>query len=378
METETQITTKSDQLISIAEKFGVSPAKVELLAATFSPFYFRAVQLMSESAKLNVTDATQLREMKKCDEYRKDLKRVRTECENARKAAKADILSEGRAVDAVAAKIWDGIEAEEARLEEAANFAKRAQEKREAELSAARTEALAPYGINPTDYKLGTMDAAAFAVLLDGSRLAHEKRIADAKAESDRLAAVEAARIAEDKRIREENARLAAENAKREAELQAEREAAAKAKHEADEQARKAREEADEAARVAAAKAKAEREAVEAKARAEKDAADKLAREARAKADAEIQAERERVAKLEAAAAKAKAEADAKELAEKKAAESAARAPDKDKILAYAKSIRSLAVPSVNTEAAFTITHAISDQAAKFADWIEKQAATLS
>jgi hypothetical protein len=79
--------------------------------------------------------------------------------------------------------------------------------------------------------------------------------------------------------------------------------------------------------------------------------------------------ERELAAKKAAEEAKAKAEAEA--------IKKAAQAPDKEKLLLIAESVRSIKMPSVSTDEAKLILADISTKRDNFAKWIENQIATI-
>jgi DsbC/DsbD-like thiol-disulfide interchange protein len=79
--------------------------------------------------------------------------------------------------------------------------------------------------------------------------------------------------------------------------------------------------------------------------------------------------ERELAAKKAAEEAKAKAEAEV--------IKKAAQAPDKEKLLLIAESVRSIKMPSVSTDEAKLILADISTKRDNFAKWIENQIATI-
>lgn len=173
-------------------------------------------------------------------------------------------------------------------------------------------------------------------------------------------------RIAAAKAAEEERERVRIENERLKAEAAA-REAEMKAERE-----RVAKERAE-----SEAKAAAERRALEEAARKEREAAEAKAKAeaaARAKAEAEARALREanerREAEAKAAAEKAERERIA---AEKKAA----RAPDKAKLLSFAGTVRALSVPDASTEDGKRVAADIKAKAESFAKWIEQQASTL-
>ena len=343
----TQIETTS-RLSTIMRGSDLAPESMQQLEALFHPLMERADALVASSAGIVVTDATQVSEMKKARSARLALKETRVSIENARKMMKADALSRGRLIDAIAKALTAPIEPEEARLEDCEKFAERAEAARQESLRVARTEALAPYGIDASIFPLGTMKEDAFGQLLDGTRLAFEARIEAARKAEAEEAARKEAEIAERARIKAENDRLRAEAEAREAAAKVEREKAARERAEIE------------------AKARKEREAAEAAARAEKAKADEALRrerEAREAAEAKVKAE---------VAAKAKAEADAA-----KAAKKAAAAPDAEKLRLLADQFRKIVMPrmaSVEGEAAVVRILAWRD---KLAGLIENEAGAL-
>ena len=200
------------------------------------------------------------------------------------------------------------------------------------------------------------------AARIERERIAKEKADAEAKAESDRRAAEEAARVEWSRRTAIHNARAAIIRpyltlvpcsleyadmtderfnevlADRKAQFE-ERARLAKEAEEKEAAAAEERRKAKEAADLAAEQARKEREEIERKAKEASDAAALVAkreREAREKAEAELRAANE-----------AKA---AKEKADIEAAERAVAAPDKEKLLAFAETIRGIFLPEMATE----------------------------
>jgi hypothetical protein len=302
-------------LAKIIESGAISAGLGKELLQTFAPLAQKADKLARDAAAITVTDATQVSAMREARKQRLALREVRCDAENRRKEHKADFLKAGKIIDNMAAHVASLCESEEARLEECEKFAERAEAAARAKLAEERTALLLPLGVDVRAYDLGGMKAEAFDQLLEGAKLAKEKREREA----------EEARVAEEKRKAEEAAereRMRVENERLRAEKQAAEAAAAEAR-------RKAEAERAEAERVA----KAERDALEAKAAKErKAAADKLAA-----ANAEA-------ARLKAeAAAREKAEAAARAEADRKA-RAAAAAPDAEKLRMFAGHL-SLTIP---------------------------------
>lgn len=332
------------------------------LMNTFAPMSKAAHELIKQSE--GITDAKIARAC------RLKLRGVRIEVENARKAAKEDSLRTGKAIDGMANILKFLIEPVEERLDAVERAGEIAAAKRREELQAQRAAQLAPFGIDPSFYQLGTMPEETWVQLLDNSRIAFEAKIAAAKAAEEARIKSENDRLKEEARIREENAKLKAEADRREAQLKAEREAAAKAAHEAAEKAAAEKAEIERKARAereaAEAKARKEREEIEAKAAAERLAAEKKAaaeREAREKLEA---AERARIAEEKR---KAEAEAAAKLKAE--------QAPDREKVLALADSFYKIELPALSTNAGKIILKKIQQKIAILAEEIRQQAESL-
>lgn len=316
----TTTTAQPDALSKIIKDNGLTTEKAGAIIAALAPLVEQAGALCERAGTITVTDATQVSEMREARELRLKLVKVRTSAERERVALKADALATGKAVDACARWIRDRVEPVESKLQEAEEFAERAEAKRKADLASERGPKLRAFGVDPSMYPLGEMKPAEWDRTLEGARLAFEaERERARKAEADRLAQVEAERV-ERERINAENTRLREEAQKREAAIAEER--------------RKAKAEAD----AAAEKARKEREAIEEAARKERLRLQAIADTERQKREAAERAERER-----AAAEKKRQEAEAK------AAKRAAAAPDADKLRAYAKAIEDVPTPKMAT-----------------------------
>lgn len=334
----TETAAAPDSLVKATEATGLPPARKTDLISAFGPAFCAARDIIEKSSAIVVTDATQLTEMQAAREARLKLQKVRTGADKLRVSLKAEYLATGKGIDNVAKAVMEACEAEEARLEACEKFAERAEAKRKAELKAARSEALSPFVPDTTIYPLGDMTEAAWAQLLEGSRAAHEARLAAAKkAEDDRIAA-ETARQAELAKAKAENERL-----------RQQAEAEAKAQRERD--------------RIAAE----ERAKLEAAAAAERAKAAEIERKARAEREAAEAKEHARV------------EAEAKAAAEKAAAErAAAAAPDADKLRAFAAAIRAVQMPELATPAGRTLADKIAASRVEFAAKVDAAATTLA
>lgn len=369
---------EASELATIIRENQIAPTEAQSLVDAFQPSFMEAKKLVDEAARIIVTDATQVTEIRASGKLRKQLKDVRTDANDIRKQLKEDSLRKGNAIQGMYNVLLLLIEPAETRLAEQEKFAERKEAERKAALKKSREDLLAPFGIDTSFYSLAEMPEPTFAQLFDSSRLSHEARIAaQIKAESDRIAA-EAARIAEEKRIREENERLRQEQEAKARELEAERR---KAEHE-----RLAAEARERAIRAESEqKALAERQAVEAREKAAKAKADKERREVEAKArqerekiEAQAKVDREAREKLERDAEARRQQEAADIAAAAEAKRLAAAAPDHDKLVAFAATVLALEVPAVSTSEAKIIANEIAAKVKAMATWIKAQAAKLS
>ncbi len=323
------------QLEAVEKSAGLAEDRALALRGEFAPFYNRIVE-WREKAEL-VTKPEDETHQKIAREVRLGLRKVRCEVENTRKALKADSLARGKAIDGFANVLKYLCEPVEEKLLAVEQYAERQEAARIAALVQERIAALAAVEADPTAYNLGQMDDETFALVLAAAKKRQAERVeAERKAESDRIAQ-EKADADERERVRAENERLKKEAAEREAE-------AAKERARVDAERRKERE-------AAATKARE----LEAKAKAERDAREKVEREvaaAKAKEAARVKAEVE---------AKAKAE----------------RAPDKEKILAYADSLMSVLPTQCRNHDAAKIMNSVLRRTGEHVDWIKQQAEAL-
>lgn len=324
------------------------------------------------------------------------IRAVRCEAENTRKELVAGLNKELGTINEKARGFREECEATEATLREIEEAAERQAARVKIELAAARGEMLAKLGINGAAYPLGGMSQDDFEALHDGLKAAHEeKEKRRLEAEHARLLAEKAA-ADERERIRVENERLRAEAAEKEAALKAEREEADRQRKAAEEAARKEREAMAAAAKALQEKREAsfkaemdaqarqrkaeiaaalkKQEAAEAKLRAEKEESDRMALAQKEALEAKAFEERKAREAIEAdVRTKAAAEeANRRQEAEERAA--AAKAPDREKLLAFAQQIRALEFPKMATEDGAKVLSTIETKCAEFAGWIEKRA----
>ena len=287
----TTLVEQNNRLAIAIDESGLAPEARAKLVAAYKPLWESAVAEADKAASIQVTDATQLTEMKAARAARLALKDIRVETDKTRKGLKENVLRWQQAIDGAAKVIREFCEPIEARLEGMEKFAERAEAARRAELRASRGEVVALLGGDPAVYPLEDMSGVQFAELRETLTIARDRRADQERREHAEREAAEKARQEEAERMRAENARLKAER---------------------DEQARKLREEQERAR-------KAEAEAIAAKEKAEREAAERAAAERR-----EQQAQ---------AKARRKAEA----------------APDAEKIRAVAKALEAIQMPTCRT-----------------------------
>lgn len=219
----------------------------------------------------------------------------------------------------------DKIEAERKAEEE------RKEAERKAELYRTRKDQLIPFwNLLKEDHKscdFGELPQESFDIMLREVKVAKENY--DKKQEEDRI----------------ERLRLQKENEEKEKQLTKERAEADKKRKELEEKARKEREEA-------AAKLKAEQEA-------------------KAKLEAQIKAKQEAEKKAQEAALKAQKEAEERAL---EAQRKAQLAPDKDKLIEFAATIKALTTPKVESMAAETLLEQTRSALARISDQLLLQA----
>jgi hypothetical protein len=322
-----------NQLTVIIEENGLEANTASAIKEAFLGFFEQAKEWKAKAEQIVVNDATQVTEMKKAREGRLAIRKIRIEADKRRKELKEESLRYGKAVQGVYNLIEYLIVPIEEHLEKQENFAVIAEANRKEALHNERVAALQPYNVEYTAYDLRNMSEDAFKQLLDGSRLAHENKLAEAaRLEAEKIAAQKA----EQERIeaqRLENERLKKEAEEREKVLAEERKKAEAEKKAIEEKARLEREETERLAKVEAAK---QAEAL------------RIEREEREKVEAELKAKQQAEADHKAAEEKAR-------LTEQKAAKKAAAAPDKDKIAAIVMQLERLVYPEVKTDEAMQI-----------------------
>lgn len=375
----------TNELAVIANESGLQPNKIEALLSGFGESYHMAKQIAAEAGKIVVTDETQTELMAKARKERLVLKNVRVSVESTRKSLKEQSLREGKAIDGMANIIKALIAPVEQHLEKQEKFAEVKAAERKAKLLAERTAELSAFVDNVAVYDLENItDAAYDAVLAKAKQDKKDAEEAAKRAEAERIAK-EKAEAEERERQRKENERLKAEAEVREAKAAKERAAAAK-KLEVERKKREAIE-------------RKQREELEAKAKEERrintivadfavpaiikstDQAKTIGATLKSKYAAlsvEDQGNPEvKSAFLGATDYLRKSIDELEAEAKAKAEHEAATAPDKEKMLAFAKELREMKAPSVSSDKAKAFLKGALVHLAAIANAIEDDAERL-
>lgn len=374
----TEPTPTAEIAIVVPEREQLPASLLSNIEAGFKSAFEQAEKWRVQALAIRVTSADQKTEMKLARTIRLTLKEIRVSAEKTRKALKEDALRMGKAIDGVNNLLLAAIVPLEKHLEEQEQYGERLAEAERQRVKAEREAALAPYLTEGQPLPaVEAFNDSQWTQYLADAKLLHEAKIEQSrKAEAERIAAEQAA-AAERERLRIENERLVKEAAERELAAKAEREAAEKERRITEAFARSQREaleikHAEEAA-AAAEVARKEREAALARQRIADEAAAKERARIQAIAD-ENRRERER---LESEAAAKNAAEAARLKAELAAQAKASRAPDKQKALTFAATVRTLKAPTATTDEGKAVMAEITAKIEGFASWIEKQAANL-
>lgn len=298
----------------------IAPTMGEQLVATYTPFFNAAAALIEQAMKIQVTDPTQVTEMKQARAVRLSLAKVRCEAEKKRAEMKEGFTRAGNAIQFGYNLLRDQVHPVEKVLYEFETLPERLEAERQKKLGAERGVIARRLGINQSEADLGKMPAEHWCMMVAGAKQAeaerHAKAMQEAEEAAEREEAALQARIAEQKRLAEERKRLMEQ------------------KRLADE----ALYEAEKRRQAELAEEKKKADAALSEERKKREAAEKLAAEALRQQE---QAEAARRETEKAAALKAEAE--------RQAAAQLAAAPDKEKLLAFCKNIESLRWPQPET-----------------------------
>ena len=351
----TNVTEKMEVAKINPSEFGIEESKANVILTAFEPLQERMAELEPEYLAVIAMPLTDvMAEIKAADLLKKYVK-VRTGRNAIHKQEKDFFLNAGRFVDRIKNDANAETEKREAKLDAIKNHFINLEKERVNAIAVSRNELLKPYEFDGSALNLGSMDDNVWISFLSGTKLAYEAKKAEEKRMADEAAAKAIADKLEQERIAAENVKLKAEAEAKEKALELER---AKAKKEAD---------LKEALRLVEQK-KADM-LLEAQ-RKESEAKLKKEREAKEKVEAELK-ERQFADEKLAAANKAIAEAEAKARAK------ALNAPEKTKLVALSKTIRSIELPIVKTEDAKLIIQQVEGLIRKLCVFIDEKSETL-
>jgi len=327
------------------------------------------LEALKETADtLVVTDVSHVEEIKLARTTRITFKNIRCAVEARRKELGDSLVKATQNLNRDARALKEFCELREQRLLEMELFAERKEQERIAEITKERQEAVAHYDGQIFGVDFGVMSEEDFDKYLSTCEAAQNFRLAEESRVAAEKAAKEKAEAEERERVRVENERLKEEAAERDALLAKEREERMLADKKAYEE--------KVALQIAADKERADAEAILAKERAEAAAREKEAKDASDKEKARLEAI---AAHAEAQRLELEAEAERKRIAaEEEAAKvalaekRAAAAPDKEKLLQFAASVRNFQQPICKTDEGKKVAEEVAQKTLNFANWIEK------
>ena len=254
----------SDQLIitEAPELNGVEKSKADQIKETFEPMVAMLKEfedtyngVIEDSKKGIDNEITQ-----RAKRLRLDIAKVRIETEKLRKEQKEEYLRAGKAIDGVGNILKWAVSEKENQLKEIETYFERLEAERLIELQKTRAQQLHPYLEHAFEMELSGMPEDVWNAYFAAKKKEHEDKIAAEKEAAERAKA-EAERLKKEAAERaEREAKLKAEREQYEAKLKSEREERERAEAElkAKQAAEKAEAERIEAERIAAEKKKAE------------------------------------------------------------------------------------------------------------------------
>lgn len=311
---------KFDEVI---QQSGLEIQEGEEIKQSYLPFAIQLAEIQEQAVKINFENPTGLDETI-ARELRLKTVKIRTGASDLKDSRKKIHLLKGNLEQAAYNLIAASCKLSEETFTTVEKAREIAEAKRKAELKVIRDAEILPLAeFVPFGMDLGKFSEEDYQKLLEGARLQMEqKKEFEWKAEQARIEA-EQVRIAEEKRIREENEGL-------QKQLETERKAA------------------EEKARI-------ERKASEAKLKEEREARAKAEDEIKAKADQERKAENIRLQ------------------AEKKAKS----APDKQKLTLLAATISAIPLPDMSTIEGMAILESVKELLKKTSEFITKKVGEL-
>ncbi len=206
-------------LTTLVEKTGLDEARKQDLLEQFNAFLDQAEEFGKIAMEIKVTDIGQDEDIKRAKEMRVKIGKIRILTEKRRRELKDKSMVEGRAIDSVAKMITGVVEPIETHLKKQEKFIENLAKEHKEKMIAERREKLAPYVDDVSMYTVGDMKSEQFDQLLETCRIA---KVAKEK-EADEAAKKEKADEAEREKLRIENETLKKDADAKEAELAVER-----------------------------------------------------------------------------------------------------------------------------------------------------------
>jgi len=207
-------TNETSLMINVPELKLVEPSKAAMIQSVFSPMYKMLYEFEAEYNKIITekdADGFTPGLIAKAKRLRLSISKVRVASEKLKDKQKANILLEGKAITGINNVLKFAVTEKENALKEIENHFDILEAKRIEELQAMRVELLSKYVDDADTRRLASLKDDEFEALLQMKKQQHDDRIEAEK----RAAEAEAKRIADEKaeqeRIRIENAKLKAE-----------------------------------------------------------------------------------------------------------------------------------------------------------------------
>jgi len=331
------------------KEFGLEESKALDISNQFKPMLDKMVELEKEYNTVITLPIEELETSKKAKELRLKYVKVRTGTAEIHKAQKAFYLSAGRYIDGWKNTQLFASQGIESKLEEIEKYAENLEKERIKKIQLEREAELQKYGVeNSTAMTLGSMPDDVWNNFLVGCKTTYKAKVeAEKLAEQERIAKEEEERERREQAIKE-NERLKAEAEAKEKALEIERKRVAEEK------------------RIAEEKANKEKAELEARLKAEAEAKEK----ALAEIESKRLAEEKRIQEEER---KRKDEEKARADAEKKLR----LAPDKEKLILFAKSLDELSLPELKAEEAQKIVSESKILLTKISNFIREKSSNL-
>ena len=213
-----------NEVTKIIEESKVEESTAVVLQSSFSPFFEKAMEWEQAAKAIIVTDATQVEQIAAAHEMRLALKEIRINADKKRKELKEDSLRYGKAVQGVYNVIEFLIVPLEKHLEKQEKFAELQEEEKRIKLLAKRQEEIAPYAAY---FPISSIDVSRiseeeYILILNGAKMQYQNKIEQDQKDIAEKAARDKADAEERERVRQENEKLKAEAAARDAQLKAE------------------------------------------------------------------------------------------------------------------------------------------------------------